>query len=74
MNAEAQPGRPRRPRWGVRAMWWLTLALVSVLASNVLSTAGNSDWVLVTFLGTVVGLSGAAYCSAKGLARSGWLR
>lgn len=67
------PVRPRRPRWGVRAMSWLTLAFVCVITSNLLSAAGNSDWVLVTFPGTLIGLAGAAYCSLKGLAGSGWL-
>ena len=74
MSDGERPVRPRPPRWGVRAMWWLALALASVLTSNVLLAAGNSDWVLLTFLGTVVGLGGAAYCSAKGLSSSGWLR
>jgi nitrate reductase NapE component len=66
--------RPSRPRWGVRSLLWLTLALVCVLTSNVLSAAGNDDWVLVTFVGTVGGLAGAAYCSIRGLASAGWLR
>ena len=71
---DQQPVRPRPPRWGVRSLLWLTLAFVSVITSNVLNTAGNSDWVLVTFVGTVAGLGGAAYCSVKGLGSSGWLR
>ena len=55
------------------AMSWLTLAFVCVITSNLLNAAGNADWVLVTFLGTVTGLVGAAYSSIKGLAGAGWL-
>lgn len=72
MNEDA-PVRPRRPRWGVRAMAWLTLAFVCVITSNMLHAAGNSDWVLLTFGGTVCGLVGAGYCSIRGLASAGWL-
>ncbi len=71
MNDEA--ARRRRPRWGVRAMAWLTGAFISVVASNTLHSAGNSDWVVVTFIGTIAGLSGAAYCSLRGLSSAGWL-
>lgn len=73
---EQERGRPRarQPRWGVRSLLWLTLAFVCVITSNVLNTAGNTDWVVVTFVGTVAGLAGAAYCSIRGLASSGWLR
>lgn len=70
---DERPARPRRPRWGVRAMAWLTLAFVCVITSNMLAAADNSDWVLLTFAGTVAGLCGAGYCSLKGLRSSGWL-
>jgi hypothetical protein len=70
---EDQPVRPRRPRWGLRAMAWLTLALVCVMTSNMLHAAGNSDWVLVTFTGTILGILSAGYCSIRGLASAGWL-
>jgi hypothetical protein len=68
------PPRPKRPRWGVRAMLWLSLAFVCVISSNMLASSGNDDWVLVTFLGTIAGFAGAAYCSVRGIASSdGWL-
>jgi hypothetical protein len=54
-------------------MAWLTLAFVCVITSNMLAAADNSDWVLLTFAGTVAGLCGAGYCSLKGLRSSGWL-
>lgn len=65
--------RPKRPRWGVRAMLWLGLAFVCVITSNALLTNGNGDWVVLTFVGTIAGLAGAAYCSIRGLASGGWL-
>lgn len=55
-------------------MLWLGLAFVCVITSNVLTTSGNNDWVVVTFVGTIVGFAGAAYCSVRGIVSSdGWL-
>jgi hypothetical protein len=55
-------------------MLWLGLAFVCVITSNALRMSGNHDWVVVTFLGTIAGFAGAAYCSIRGLASSdGWL-
>jgi hypothetical protein len=55
-------------------MLWLGLAFVCVITSNALRMSGNDDWVVVTFLGTIAGFAGAAYCSIRGLASSdGWL-
>lgn len=69
-----EPAPTRQPRWGVRALIWLTLAFMCVIASNFLVAAGNTDWVVPAFVGTVVGLVGAAYCSVRGMASAGWLR
>jgi len=60
--------RPRR--WGLWTLAFLTLAAGSILVSNLLvmtSDDGVNDYVLLTFLGTVVGLGGAAVCSVRGL-------
>jgi len=57
----------------VRSLLWLTLALGCVITSNVLHAAGNSDWLLMTFSGTVAGFVGATYCSIRGLVSGGWL-
>jgi hypothetical protein len=55
-------------------MLWLGLAFASVITSNGLLNSGNDDWVIATFVGTIVGLAGAAYCSIRGIASgSGWL-
>lgn len=65
--------RPRRPRWGVRALLFLALSAASVFVSNILLLRDIDDYVLLTFLGTVVGLGGAAWCSYRGLRAGGWL-
>lgn len=54
-------------RWGLRTLAFLALAAASVIASNVLYTIGNDDFVLLTFAGTVVGIAGATVCSIRGL-------
>lgn len=63
----------RRPkRWGIRTLLFLLLATVSILSSNVLNAAGNDDYVLLTFVGTVIGLVGAAVSTVRGLRSGGW--
>ena len=64
---DGHPPRPRQPRWGLRTLAFLALALVSVLASNAFYARGVTDFVLATLAGTVVGFVGAAYCSIRGL-------
>jgi hypothetical protein len=58
---------PRPKRWGVRALAFLAVAAASIIVSNVLYAQGNQDFVLLTFLGTVGGLVGAAVCSIRGV-------
>jgi hypothetical protein len=53
-------------RWGVRALWFLGLAAASIVLSNWMRMTGNTDVILLTFIGTVVGLVGAAVCSVRG--------
>jgi peptidoglycan/LPS O-acetylase OafA/YrhL len=62
-NAPQQVGSPerRRPRWGLRTLGFLALALLAIVTSASLGhhTAGT--------LGSLLfGLIGAAYCSVKG--------
>lgn len=69
MADELEPqarSRPRRPRWGLRALGFLVVALVGVLARG-------GDYALLAAVGLVVGLSGAAYCSYRGLKDFTWL-
>jgi hypothetical protein len=54
-------------RWGVRSLWFLGLAAASIVLSNWMRMTGNTDVILLTFIGTVVGLVGAAVCSVRGL-------
>ncbi len=56
-----------RKRWGVRSLLFLGLAAASIILSNWMRMTGNTDVILLTFIGTVVGLAGAAVCSVKGL-------
>ena len=71
MGREEAQG-PKRKRWGLRTLGFLSLAFVSILASNGLTAAGHGG-LPITFVGTLVGLVGAAYCSYRGLRDSTWL-
>ena len=64
---DGHPPRPQPPRWGLRTLAWLALALTSVLAANAFYARDVTDFVLATLAGTVVGFVGAAYCSIRGL-------
>jgi hypothetical protein len=61
----------RQKRWGIRTLWFLGLAAGSIILSNWMRMTGNTDVILLTFIGTVVGLVGAAVCTLKGLRASG---
>ena len=63
-NAPQRVGSPdrRRPRWGLRTMGFLGLALLAIVVS---ASLGHHT---VGTLGSLLfGLIGAAYCSVKGL-------
>jgi hypothetical protein len=53
--------------WGVRTLLFLGLAAASIIASNWMRMTGNTQVILLTFIGTVVGLGGATLCSVKGV-------
>jgi hypothetical protein len=53
-------------RWGIRSLWFLGLAAASIILSNWMRMTGNTDVILLTFIGTVVGLVGAAVCTVRG--------
>lgn len=65
--SQSRTRRARAPRWGLRTLAFLGLSLACVMTSNVLLLQGNDDWVLVTFAGTVLGFTGATYCTVRGL-------
>ena len=56
----------RQKRWGLRRMAYLGLAARSIIVSNWMRMTGNTDVILLTFIGTVVGLVGAVVCTVKG--------
>jgi hypothetical protein len=53
-------------RWGIRSLLFLGLAALSIIVSNWMRMTGNTDVILLTFIGTVVGLAGAAVCTVRG--------
>jgi hypothetical protein len=54
-------------RWGLRSLGFLGLAAGSIILSNWMRMTGNTDVILLTFIGTVIGLVGAAVCTVKGI-------
>jgi hypothetical protein len=54
-------------RWGIRSLLFLGLAAGSIILSNWMRMTGNTDVILLTFIGTVVGLAGATVSTIKGL-------
>jgi len=69
-----RPPRLHRPRWGVRTLWLLGLAFLSMVASNALHDSGVDYWGLLPLAGMVVGLVGAVYCTYRGLRSFSWLQ
>jgi hypothetical protein len=59
-------GPVNQRRWGVRSLLFLGLAAGSIIVSNWMRMTGNTDVILLTFIGTVVGLVGATICTVKG--------
>jgi hypothetical protein len=66
-------GRPKRKRWGLRTLAFLTLALASVLTSSALSADGSGVRPIIV-VGVLVGFVGAAYSSFRGLRDFNWLQ
>ena len=65
--SDERPSRPREKRWGLRTLGFLALAAGSLLGRNLMQSSGHTDFVLLTFIGLVVGLVGAAVCSVRGI-------
>jgi hypothetical protein len=59
-------GRVGQKRWGVRTLLFLGLAAGSIVLSNWMRMTGNTDVILLTFIGTVVGLAGATVSTIRG--------
>jgi hypothetical protein len=56
---------PQR-KWGIRTLLFLGLAAASIILSNWMRMTGNTDVILLTFIGTVVGLAGATVSTIRG--------
>jgi hypothetical protein len=54
-------------RWGVRSLLFLGLAATSIILSNWMRMTGNTDVILLTFIGLLVGLIGATVSTIQGL-------
>jgi hypothetical protein len=54
-------------RWGVRSLLFLGLAAASIILSNWMRMTGNTDVILLTFIGLLVGLIGATVSTIQGL-------
>jgi hypothetical protein len=52
----------RPPRWGVRTLWFLALALLCIGASTL-----QGHYTVLTLTGLLVGFVGAMICSVRGL-------
>jgi peptidoglycan/LPS O-acetylase OafA/YrhL len=62
--------RRQRPKhWGLRTLGFLGIALASLLTSSY----GGGKYILLSDLGVLVGLIGAAYCSYRGAKDVTWL-
>ena len=59
-------GRVGQKRWGVRTLLFLGLAAGSIVLSNWMRMTGNTDVILLTFIGTLVGLVGATISTVRG--------
>jgi uncharacterized membrane protein YhiD involved in acid resistance len=66
-DGSAAPAATRQKHWGVRTLVCLGVAAISIITSNVLYATDNNDYLLVTFLGTYLGIIGAVVCSIRGL-------
>jgi hypothetical protein len=58
--------RAEQRRWGIRSLLFLGLAAASIIVSNWMRMTGNTDVILLTFIGTVVGLVGATVSTIRG--------
>jgi hypothetical protein len=59
--------RLEQRKWGIRSLLFLGLAAASIILSNLMRMTGNTDVILLTIIGTVVGLAGATVATSRGL-------
>ena len=56
------PNDRRPPRWGVRTLAYLALALLSIGGSTL-----QGHYTLLTLAGLLIGLGGAMFCTVRGI-------
>jgi hypothetical protein len=56
---------PQR-KWGIRTLLFLGLAATSIILSNWMRMTGNTDVLLLTFIGLLVGLIWATVSTIQG--------
>jgi peptidoglycan/LPS O-acetylase OafA/YrhL len=61
-SSRAAGSPEKRPRWGLRTLGFLGLALLSLVTAT-----STGHYTLGSFSSLLFGLIGAAYCSVKGL-------
>ena len=59
--------RLEQRKWGIRTLLFLGLAAGSIILSNWMRMTGNTDVILLTFIGLLVGLIGATVSTIKGI-------
>ena len=62
MNSPNPVPAERKPRWGIYTLAFLGLAFLMVVISGI-----QKHYTLLTLLGLLVGLGGAAVCTYKGM-------
>ena len=58
--------RTEQRKWGIRTLLFLGLAAGSIILSNWMRMTGNTDVILLAFIGTLVGLVGATISTVRG--------
>jgi nitrate/nitrite transporter NarK len=62
MPAPEKRRKAKTTPWGIYTLGFLTLAFVMMVVSS-----SRGTYTVLTFIGLVVGLVGAAFCTVKGL-------
>jgi nitrate/nitrite transporter NarK len=62
MPAPKKHPKPKTTPWGIYTLGFLTLAFVMMVVSS-----SQGTYTVLTFIGLILGLVGAAFCTVKGL-------
>ena len=67
MLAVMSKPKVKQKYWGLRTLGFLALAAGSLIARNAMILYDVTGFILLPFVGLVIGLIGAAICSYKGI-------